>query len=104
MIPLISFGFWRAGSRAHSGLIMSNNARRRGKREPRPDRKTNIYQILADGGFLRQLPGLNYTRLTFRGRQPLCGIGVISLIVLISSPWLTKALMAASRPLPIPLT
>ena len=47
---------------------------------------------------------LNYTRLLFGGRQPLCGIGVTSLIRLTSKPAVCNALIAASRPAPGPLT
>src|SRR5436190_16970078 len=44
------------------------------------------------------------TRRRFGGRQPLCGIGVTSLIDLMSSPDAARARMADSRPAPGPLT
>lgn len=44
------------------------------------------------------------TLLTFLGRGPLCGIGVASLMEIISNPWLIRDLIAESRPPPIPLT
>src|SRR5215471_6672533 len=47
---------------------------------------------------------LFYTRRFLRGRQPLCGTGVTSLIVVISKPIACKARMADSRPEPGPLT
>src|SRR5207244_11689076 len=45
-----------------------------------------------------------YTRRFLRGRQPLWGIGVTSLIVVISRPMAWRARMADSRPEPGPLT
>src|SRR5574341_1000806 len=45
-----------------------------------------------------------YTLLLLGGRQPLCGIGVTSLMTLISSPAACKERMADSRPEPGPLT
>src|SRR5439155_6624597 len=47
---------------------------------------------------------LSYTRLRFGGRQPLCGIGVTSLIDLMSRPLAASARMADSRPAPGPFT
>src|SRR5512142_2997722 len=44
------------------------------------------------------------TRRRFGGRHPLCGIGVTSLIDLMSSPDAASARMADSRPAPGPLT
>src|SRR6185295_8460606 len=44
------------------------------------------------------------TRRRLGGRQPLCGIGVTSLMDLISTPAACKARMADSRPEPGPLT
>src|SRR5436190_18521410 len=44
------------------------------------------------------------TRRRFGGRQPLCGIGVTSLIDLMSSPDAARARMADSRPAPGPFT
>src|SRR5579872_48551 len=46
----------------------------------------------------------NYTRRRFGGRQPLCGIGVESLIVRTSMPEAARARIADSRPEPGPLT
>ncbi len=46
----------------------------------------------------------HYPRGRFGGRQPLCGIGVTSLIEVTSNPAACKALTAASRPGPGPLT
>ena len=43
-----------------------------------------------------------YTRLTFLGLHPLCGIGVTSFIEITFIPWVTKVLTADSRPAPIP--
>src|SRR2546430_2211302 len=45
-----------------------------------------------------------YTRRRLGGRQPLCGIGVTSRMILISRPTACKERMAASRPDPGPLT
>src|SRR5258707_497209 len=45
-----------------------------------------------------------YTRRRFGGRQPLCGIGVRSLIDFTSIPTVDKARTADSRPAPGPLT
>src|SRR6266545_4764241 len=45
-----------------------------------------------------------YTRLFFGGRQPLCGIGVRSLMALTSMPAVASARTADSRPAPGPLT
>src|SRR5689334_21192197 len=47
---------------------------------------------------------IGYTLRRLGGRQPLCGIGVTSLITEISSPAACMARMAASRPTPGPLT
>src|SRR5882672_12765297 len=47
---------------------------------------------------------LRYTRRRLGGRQPLCGIGVTSLMDLISTPAACRARMADSRPEPGPLT
>jgi hypothetical protein len=47
---------------------------------------------------------LNYTRLRFGGLQPLCGIGVTSLIARTSIPAADNARIADSRPEPGPLT
>src|SRR5687768_355615 len=47
---------------------------------------------------------LRYTRRRLGGRQPLCGIGVTSLMDLISTPAACRARMADSRPLPGPFT
>src|SRR5205085_11302352 len=44
------------------------------------------------------------TRRRLGGRQPLCGIGVTSLIDLMSSPDAASARIADSRPAPGPLT
>ncbi len=44
------------------------------------------------------------TRRRFGGRQPLCGIGVTSLIIVISRPAACSERIAASRPAPGPLT
>src|SRR4030095_3131309 len=49
-------------------------------------------------------PDPNYTRRRFGGRQPLCGIGVKSLIERTSIPAAARARMADSRPEPGPLT
>ena len=46
---------------------------------------------------------LNYPRLLLGGRQPLCGIGVTSVIDLISNPAVCKLLTAVSFPAPKPL-
>ena len=46
----------------------------------------------------------NYTRLRLGGLQPLCGIGVTSLIRVIWSPTVSSARIADSRPAPGPLT
>ena len=48
--------------------------------------------------------GINYTLLRFGGRQPLCGKGVTSLIIVTSKPAALKARIAASRPEPGPFT
>src|SRR5512140_1197577 len=47
---------------------------------------------------------LVYTLLLFGGRHPLCGIGVASRMLVISSPATCSARMAASRPEPGPFT
>src|SRR5512143_4246222 len=47
---------------------------------------------------------LHYTRRFFGGRQPLCGIGVTSVIERTRSPLACRARMAASRPGPGPFT
>src|SRR5580658_7407193 len=47
---------------------------------------------------------LLYTRRRFGGRQPLCGIGVVSLIDRTSIPAEASARTADSRPEPGPLT
>src|SRR5262249_23419812 len=47
---------------------------------------------------------ISYTLLRFLGRQPLCGIGVVSLIDLMSSPLACSARIADSRPAPGPVT
>src|SRR5256712_3202098 len=44
------------------------------------------------------------TRLRFGGRQPLCGIGVTSVIAVTSRPVASRARIAASRPAPGPRT
>src|SRR5205823_4646047 len=44
------------------------------------------------------------TRLRFGGRQPLCGIGVTSVIAVTSRPVASSARIAASRPAPGPRT
>src|SRR3989344_5764542 len=46
----------------------------------------------------------NYTRRTFGGRGPLCGIGVTSCMDNISNPWFANDRIAASRPEPTPRT
>src|ERR1043165_1567658 len=46
----------------------------------------------------------DYTRRFFGGRQPLCGIGVLSLIDRTSSPAVDNARTADSRPAPGPAT
>src|SRR5437762_464367 len=46
----------------------------------------------------------NYTRRRFGGRRPLCGIGVVSRIVVTRMPALLIARIADSRPPPGPLT
>src|SRR5215831_19416506 len=46
----------------------------------------------------------NHTRRFFGGRQPLCGIGVTSLIVRTSIPAVASARTADSRPDPGPAT
>ena len=46
----------------------------------------------------------NQTRRFFGGRQPLCGIGVLSLMVRTSRPAVASARTADSRPAPGPLT
>src|ERR1700687_4518856 len=48
-------------------------------------------------------PGFDQTRRFFGGRQPLCGIGVRSLMILTSSPAVDSARTADSRPAPGPL-
>src|SRR5699024_7202628 len=45
-----------------------------------------------------------YTLLLFGGLHPLCGIGVTSLMLLISNPAACKDLIADSLPAPGPLT
>ncbi len=47
---------------------------------------------------------LSYTLRRFGGRQPLCGIGVASLMLRTSMPAAAKARIADSRPEPGPLT
>jgi hypothetical protein len=47
---------------------------------------------------------VDYTLLFFGGRQPLCGNGVMSLIIEISRPDWDNALIAPSRPEPGPFT
>src|SRR5450432_3779749 len=47
---------------------------------------------------------VNHTRRRFGGRQPLCGIGVTSLIERTWSPAAANAWIADSRPLPGPCT
>src|SRR5438046_4805975 len=47
---------------------------------------------------------LVHTLLRFGGRQPLCGIGVTSLILRTSIPAAARARIADSRPEPGPLT
>ncbi|AEQ23506.1 hypothetical protein Acin_2314 [Acidaminococcus intestini RyC-MR95] len=47
---------------------------------------------------------LHYTLLRLGGRQPLCGIGVTSLMDSTSRPAACSARIAASRPAPGPLT
>src|SRR3989344_3210534 len=63
-----------------------------------PSRR-DIFLILAVERFIG-----DYTRRGFRARGPLCGIGVMSLMPLICMPLAFSARMAASRPLPTPLT
>src|SRR5713101_9129026 len=46
----------------------------------------------------------SYTLLRFGGRQPLCGIGVASLMLRTSMPAAARARIADSRPEPGPLT
>src|SRR5207248_10970354 len=46
----------------------------------------------------------HYTRLRFGGRQPLCGIGVTSLMPVTSMPAFCSERIAVSRPEPGPLT
>src|SRR5699024_7179182 len=50
------------------------------------------------------LSSFDYTRRRLGGRQPLCGMGVTSLIMVTSRPAVWRARMAASRPEPGPLT
>ena len=52
----------------------------------------------------RLWPTLNQTLLFLPGRQPLCGMGVMSSIDLIFTPADCSAVIALSRPLPGPLT
>src|SRR6202035_5724490 len=47
---------------------------------------------------------LAYTLRRLGGRQPVCGIGVMSEMAVISSPLACRLRMAASRPAPGPLT
>src|SRR5262245_27363690 len=47
---------------------------------------------------------LGYTRRFLRGRQPLCGSGVMSSIDFTLRPAASSAVIALSRPLPGPLT
>ena len=47
---------------------------------------------------------IHYTLRRFGGRHPLCGIGVASRMLEISSPDVCNARIAASRPEPGPLT
>src|SRR5258708_2327713 len=54
--------------------------------------------------FLSPFPGLHQTLRFFGGRQPLCGMGVRSLMILTSSPAVDSARTADSRPAPRPLT
>src|SRR5277367_2485543 len=49
-------------------------------------------------------PALRYTRRFLGGLQPLCGIGVTSLIARTSMPAVASARTADSRPEPGPLT
>src|SRR5882672_1499990 len=53
---------------------------------------------------LRPLIFLYYTRRFLRGRQPLCGSGVISSIDFTFRPAASSDVIALSRPLPGPLT
>lgn len=50
------------------------------------------------------LLNFSYTRRRLRGRQPLCGTGVVSLIEVTTKPALIKARTAASRPAPGPFS
>ncbi len=63
----------------------------------------NLYEVK-----LFQIPAslssFYYPRGRFGGRHPLCGIGVTSLIIVISKPATCNALTAASRPGPGPFT
>src|SRR5690349_10955059 len=53
---------------------------------------------------INRLYSANQTRRFFGGRQPLCGIGVTSLMDFTSIPAVERARTADSRPLPGPLT
>ena len=69
--------------------------------------KTKRLATLENGlGILSHLlvSSFYYTRRRFGGRQPLCGIGVTSLIMVTSRPAACSARIAASRPEPGPLT
>src|ERR1035437_2450079 len=52
----------------------------------------------------RRIPGKRQTLRRFRGRQPLCGIGVASLMDRMSMPAAARARIALSRPAPGPFT
>ena len=54
--------------------------------------------------YVANLRIIYYTLLFFGGRQPLCGSGVMSLIITTSIPDCDKARMALSRPAPGPFT
>src|ERR1043165_9871835 len=60
--------------------------------------------ITSHAGSVGRELGCNYTRRFLRGRQPLCGTGVTSLMVGISRPMAWRARIADSRPEPGPLT
>jgi len=53
--------------------------------------------------FVSPIDLMVYTRLRLRGLQPLCGTGVVSLMMLMASPALCKPRTADSRPAPGPL-
>src|SRR5258708_12494331 len=65
------------------------------QRAPRPS-CTDPYSLPTDH--------CSYTLLRFGGRQPLCGIGVTSLMLRTSMPAAASARIADSRPEPGPLT